>query len=390
MIKPDAVRAGSTNAILKAAEDAGFVVVCCKETRLSPDRAGEFYAEHKGKHFFPSLVAFMSGGPVVALCLAKTDAIKDWRTLMGPTNTQEARERAPRSLRARFGTDGTQNATHGSDSSESASRELKFFFPNLILDPVPEGERAREYVKTHLTPTLIKGFAALCKEKPSARKLEAIQWLANWLKANNPKNASAFREEDLRLDPGNEDVDDFEMVSERTDAAALMESGIDVSEAIDDLEEQMRAAVTVQSHFRGHQARKNASRDRAKAAGGGVTFVVLESHPNDADEENRAAAKLQATYRGHASRRETKKMMEEEASAATKLQSGFRGFQARKEVEERRAERAELTRAATKVQAGFRGHQDRKKIAASRSETETGDETDASDPSSETVPQTTE
>ena len=210
VIKPDAVRAGSTSAILKAAEDAGFVVVCSKETRLSPDRAGEFYAEHRGKHFFPGLVEFMSGGPIVALCLAKTDAIKDWRTLMGPTNTQAARESAPRSLRARFGTDGTQNATHGSDSPASAARELKFFFPNAILDPVPEGAAAREYIQAELTPVLVKGFAALCKEKPSAQRLEAIQWLADWLRENNPRRANAFAEEDLALDPADEDAGDFD------------------------------------------------------------------------------------------------------------------------------------------------------------------------------------
>lgn len=76
----------------------------------------------------------------------------------------------------RTGTDGTQNATHGSDSPASAMRELKFFFPNLTLDPVPEGAVAREYIKENLTPTLVKGLAALCKEKPSASKLEAVQW----------------------------------------------------------------------------------------------------------------------------------------------------------------------------------------------------------------------
>jgi nucleoside-diphosphate kinase len=300
----------------------------------------------------------MSGGPIVALCLAKTDAIKDWRSLMGPTNTQTARESSPHSLRARFGTDGTQNATHGSDSPASAARELKFFFPNAILDPVPEGAAAREYIQAELTPVLVKGFAALCKEKPSAQRLEAIQWLADWLRENNPRKANAFAEEDLALDPADEDAGDFETA--RADVAPV--DAADVSEALDDLEEQMKAAVTVQSHFRGHQARRNASRDRAAAAGGSAVTVVLESHA-DADEEHAAAAKLQATYRGHASRRETKKMQEEEAQAATRLQSGFRGFQARREVEERRAERAELASAATKVQAGFRGHQDRKKIA---------------------------
>ena len=357
MIKPDAVRAGSVSLILKAAEDAGFVVVKSQEMRLSAERAGEFYAEHSGKPFFANLVNFMSSGPIVALCLAKTNAILDWRTLMGPTNTLKAREEAPYSLRARFGTDGTQNATHGSDSPASAVRELKFFFPNLTLDPVPEGAAAREYIKTHLSPTLIKGFSALCKEKPSAQRLEAIQWLADWLRENNPNRANSFAEDELDLDPENEDDGEFETVT----VADKPADAADVGAALDDLEDQMRAATTVQSHFRGHQARKAVARARAEL-GGGAALVVLESH-TDADEEHRAAAIVQASYRGHKSRRETKKMVEEETAAATKLQSGFRGYQSRKVT---RVMVEEETAAATKVQAGFRGHQDRKRVAAMR------------------------
>ena len=102
MIKPDAVRAGAVGEILKAAEDAGFTVVRTMETRLSAERAGEFYAEHRGKPFFDGLVAFMSSGPIVACCFAKQNAILDWRKLMGPTNTFKARDEAPHSLRARF------------------------------------------------------------------------------------------------------------------------------------------------------------------------------------------------------------------------------------------------------------------------------------------------
>ena len=119
MIKPDAVAAGKVDDILKIAEDAGFVVVRRQEPVMDAVRAGEFYAEHKGKPFYPNLVRFMSSGPIVACCLAKNDAIRDWRALMGPTNTFTAREDAPKSLRAKFGTDGTQNATHGSDSPAS-------------------------------------------------------------------------------------------------------------------------------------------------------------------------------------------------------------------------------------------------------------------------------
>ena len=92
MIKPDAVAAGKVDDILKIAEDAGFVVVRRQEQRMDAVRAGEFYAEHKGKPFYANLVKFMSSGPIVACCLAKHNAIKDWRALMGPTNTFTALE----------------------------------------------------------------------------------------------------------------------------------------------------------------------------------------------------------------------------------------------------------------------------------------------------------
>ena len=91
----------------------------------------QFYGEHEGKPFFETLIGFMTSGHVTALCLSKEDAIKGWRALMGPTNSLKAREEAPTSLRALFGTDGTRNATHGSDSTTSAARELEFFFPKL-------------------------------------------------------------------------------------------------------------------------------------------------------------------------------------------------------------------------------------------------------------------
>ena len=89
---------------------------------------GEFYGEHKGKHFFSSLMSFLTSDVVVGMELVKENAITSWRQLLGPTNTQKAKDEAPSSLRAQFGTDGTKNACHGSDSATSADRELKYFF----------------------------------------------------------------------------------------------------------------------------------------------------------------------------------------------------------------------------------------------------------------------
>uniref|UniRef100_A0A7S0KFH5 Nucleoside diphosphate kinase-like domain-containing protein n=1 Tax=Micromonas pusilla TaxID=38833 RepID=A0A7S0KFH5_MICPS len=402
MIKPDAVAAGKVDDILKIAEDAGFVVVRRQEQRMDAVRAGEFYAEHKGKPFYANLVGFMSSGPIVACCLAKHNAIKDWRALMGPTNTFTAREDAPKSLRAKFGTDGTRNATHGSDSPASAMRELKFFFPNLRLDPIPEGAAAREYVARELQPTLVQALAALAKEKPSANKLEAVAWLAAWLRANNPNNPPSYSEAELPLNPDDEAASDGEFF-ETVAATADAQDAANVVDALDDLEEMAKAATKVQSHFRGHQARRTAAQRRRDALGGGrkETTIAVESHTDvvglmegDPEELARAAATVQASYRGHKARREVARLRadadavaaaamsgsgeaalaaaalfegtEEEQSAAVKLQSNFRGHMARREVAAERAraeEEAELAQAATRVQAGFRGHLARKQVA---------------------------
>jgi nucleoside diphosphate kinase/adenylate kinase family enzyme len=128
MIKPDAVSAaGAIPAILEAIAGVNLSVVYTKLVQLIDDVAGAFYAEHSARPFFPRLKQFMTSGPVLVMVLEGTDAIRAWRTLMGPTNTQVAEKEAPNSLRARFGTDGTMNATHGSDAVHTAMREIDFW-----------------------------------------------------------------------------------------------------------------------------------------------------------------------------------------------------------------------------------------------------------------------
>lgn len=85
--------------------------------KMSIEMAQNFYAEHKAKPFFEELTKMMSSDVIVALELVADDAVNKWRTLIGPTNTEKAKKEAPNSLRARFGTDQTKNAVHGSDSS---------------------------------------------------------------------------------------------------------------------------------------------------------------------------------------------------------------------------------------------------------------------------------
>jgi len=128
MIKPDAVSAGKADEIVNRIKYEGFVVVEQEEMKLDKDRAEAFYAEHKGKGFFGELVEFMTSGSIVALKLERENAIKTWRTVMGPTNFEVAKEQAPDSVRALYATNMTKNASHGSDSFDSAKRELDFFF----------------------------------------------------------------------------------------------------------------------------------------------------------------------------------------------------------------------------------------------------------------------
>eukprot|EP00899_Mesostigma_viride_P008692 jgi/Mesvir1/17824/Mv12918-RA.1 len=200
LIKPDAVRAGNAESIMQKIELAGFTITNKARFQLTQARAEDFYGEHKGKPFFEGLVQFMTSGPIWALCLVKENAIQEWRQLMGPTDSNKARETSRKSMRALYGTDGRANACHGSDSPASAERELRFFFPNMVMEPLPTATYAADYIEAMLQPALVKGLTALCKEKPSAKPLECIAWLANWLLVNNPNQPRIVAAEELPLE----------------------------------------------------------------------------------------------------------------------------------------------------------------------------------------------
>ena len=125
IIKPNAVQAGNMGRILTDIEEGGLTPKGMRLTQLTPAQCQEFYAEHVAKPFYPELEGFMVSGPVVVLCLEGENAILAWRDLMGATNPEKA---APGTLRAKYGESFTANAVHGSDSPESAARELGFFF----------------------------------------------------------------------------------------------------------------------------------------------------------------------------------------------------------------------------------------------------------------------
>jgi nucleoside-diphosphate kinase len=125
IIKPDAVKHKVAGQILARIEESGLDIVAMKKMHLSEQAAQGFYAVHKARPFFGDLVSFMTSGPVVALALEGEGAIKKWRDLMGPTNSNEAPKGT---LRGDFGTDLEQNATHGSDAPETARIEVSYFF----------------------------------------------------------------------------------------------------------------------------------------------------------------------------------------------------------------------------------------------------------------------
>jgi len=130
MIKPGAVKAGHTGAILAMINKAGFRIVALKKTHLSPAKAGEFYAVHKERPFYGELVEFMSSGPILAAILEKDNAVADFRTLIGATNPAEAAEGTVRKLYAKsIG----ENAVHGSDSDENADIEGNFHFASTEM-----------------------------------------------------------------------------------------------------------------------------------------------------------------------------------------------------------------------------------------------------------------
>lgn len=125
IIKPDAVAQNVIGEIESRFEKAGLKIVAAKMLQLSEEKAGGFYAEHKERPFFKDLVGFMTSGPVIVQVLEGEDAIAKNRDLMGATNPKEA---APGTIRADFAETIDANAVHGSDSPESAEREIAYFF----------------------------------------------------------------------------------------------------------------------------------------------------------------------------------------------------------------------------------------------------------------------
>jgi nucleoside-diphosphate kinase len=125
IIKPDAVEARKTGAIVSRLEEEGFKVVAMKRIHLTRAQAEGFYAEHRGRGFFDELCTFMSRGPIVVMALERENAIAKYREVIGATDPAKAAEGTIRKL---FGANVGENAVHGSDKPETAVREIGYFF----------------------------------------------------------------------------------------------------------------------------------------------------------------------------------------------------------------------------------------------------------------------
>jgi nucleoside-diphosphate kinase len=130
IIKPDAVQSGKAGGVLALIEESGFTVLALRMMRMTKQQAEGFYAVHRERPFFGSLVEFMTSGPCIVMALEREDAIKKLREVMGATNPANA---ADGTIRKRFAESIERNAIHGSDAPETAEVELRYFFSSLDL-----------------------------------------------------------------------------------------------------------------------------------------------------------------------------------------------------------------------------------------------------------------
>jgi len=138
IIKPDAVSRNLTARILALLEEDGFRIRAARLMQLSPNQAQEFYAVHRGRPFFDSLVAFMTSGPVLPVVLERDDAVARLRTVIGATDPAEAQQGT---VRATYAESKERNSIHASDAPDTAAREIRFFFPDVDVLATGAGTR---------------------------------------------------------------------------------------------------------------------------------------------------------------------------------------------------------------------------------------------------------
>lgn len=139
MIKPDGVQRGLVGRIVQRFEDRGLKICAMKMMKIPRELSERHYAEHKGKGFYEPLLSYITSGPVVCMVIEGENAVAAVRSMMGKTNPQDA---APGTIRADFGQVTGRNIVHGSDSSESAKREIQLFFNDYEIQKYDRTDEA--------------------------------------------------------------------------------------------------------------------------------------------------------------------------------------------------------------------------------------------------------
>eukprot|EP00163_Fabomonas_tropica_P001464 TRINITY_DN110_c0_g1_i1.p1 TRINITY_DN110_c0_g1~~TRINITY_DN110_c0_g1_i1.p1 ORF type:complete len:1356 (+),score=541.37 TRINITY_DN110_c0_g1_i1:948-5015(+) len=181
LVKPDAMSLGSVEAILSIIEDHDdLYIVEQQQFSLSAERVAEIFP-----HFDSADVDFISTGPVLAVSVLGPNAIADVNALIGPADPSEAQASDSTTLRAMYGTDSVRNAVYASQTEQQANLDTKYFFPNVVLDPIPSTQAAHEYLGISVNDTLVAALTELSKARPA----EPLTWLGQWLLENNPNQA---------------------------------------------------------------------------------------------------------------------------------------------------------------------------------------------------------
>ncbi|XVF74295.1 hypothetical protein PTKIN_Ptkin13bG0098900 [Pterospermum kingtungense] len=134
IIKPDGLSGNYTDRIKQVILESGFTINKEMLVQLDEEKAASFYVEHSSRTFFTSLIKYMTSGPVLVMILEREDAVARWRDLIGPTDAGKAKITHPQSIRAMCGVDLEKNCVHGSDSHQSAQKEIAFFFKEAPSD----------------------------------------------------------------------------------------------------------------------------------------------------------------------------------------------------------------------------------------------------------------
>jgi len=187
IIKPDAI--DKAEEVINLFRREGFTILQARRVNMTAEQSSQFYQDMYELDWFSEAVAHLCSGPILALVLSGPGAILHLLDLLGPPTFKE-RSHYPGCLRNRFGTSGSdiKNALHGSPNESDALRELHFFFPELIVEPILADNLASYYLNENVHPVLTIGLSMLVREKPD----DPVMWLADWLIANNPNKPKEF------------------------------------------------------------------------------------------------------------------------------------------------------------------------------------------------------